>query len=53
MPFRRTGTVVPVFGWASQGLKGTSTAQGHRTQETHTRTFVAAALGKAFFEPVL
>lgn len=47
-------TAVPVFGWASQGLKGTSTAQGHRTQETHTGTFVPAiALGKAVFVPVL
>lgn len=29
-------TAVPGFGWASQGLKGASSIQGHRPQETHT-----------------
>lgn len=33
------------FGWASLGLKGTSRAQGHRPQETHTT-------GHSFLQPL-
>lgn len=46
-------TVVLVFGWASQGLKGSSTAQGHRTQGTGMGTFVPAAFANALFMHVL
>lgn len=46
MPFRRT---VPVFGWANQGLKESSTAQGHRTQGTRMGTFVPTTLANALF----
>lgn len=41
--------VVPVFGWANQGLKESSTAQGHRTQGTRMETFVPTMLANALF----